>query len=165
MNIVKNDYSALLGRLSIAADREFTDPQSVELVARFRELGWEGSCRVVEAISSSANIPRNLYGFTLNAIKEEFRYLIRQQHQREQWKIADADRATQEEFCLTMRVIGLLTNFENSADLLFKFGEFMENAVTQNNLLEQLKRAESFYSDMIKKGAKLKSTNAVSFLR
>ncbi len=150
MNITKNDFNGLLGSLSIAADKEFSEKQSVELVASFRNLGWDGAYRVVESIRTSANIPRNLFGFTIAALRDEYRYLAKQKYQRDHWKVADEDKATPEEFCITMRVIGMLSRFENSANLLFKFGEYMEAALTQKDFLGTMQRAEKFYSDQIR---------------
>lgn len=164
MTITKNDYGSLIAHLGIVADREFTDKQSEGLVAAFRSLGWEGSYRVVEGIAASTNIPRNLYGTILNSIKEEQRYQAKQKFNREHWKVADEDKASEEEFCITMRVIGLICRFENSADLLFKFGDFMEKAVTQSNFMAQMKRAEEFYGNQIKAGARLKTISAGEFL-
>jgi len=157
MSLHQNDFNGLLSSLSIAADKEFTDKQTIELVASLRNLGWEGSRRVVEGIRTSANIPRNLFGFTIAAIKEEFRYIARQKHQKEQWQVSDADKASVDEYCITMRIIGLLCRFENSCELLVKFGEYMDKAVTQSNFLEIMQRAETFYKGQIKAGVKLKT--------
>lgn len=165
MNVVKNDFNGLLGQLSIAADKEFTEKQAVELVAAFRELGWEGSRRVVEAIRTSASIPRNLYGYTLSALDEELRYKRKQEYQREYWKVADSDKASPEEFQITMRTIGLLCSFEHSTELLIKFGEYMENAVSELNFMEIMNRAETFYREQIEKQNKLKPENNISVLQ
>ena len=163
MNLHQNDFNGLLSSLSIAADKEFTDKQSIELVAALRNLGWEGSCRVIESIRTSANIPRNLFGHTLATIKEEFRYLQKQKYQKTSWHVSDEEKASTEEFCITMRIIGLLCRFENSSDLLFKFGQYMENAVTQTKFLEIMQRAEKFYTDQVKAGQKLKTITAEVF--
>lgn len=163
MNLHQNDFNALLGLLSIAADKDFTEKQTIELVAALRNLGWEGSCRVIEGIRTSANIPRNLFGYTISAIRDEYRYLQKQKYQKLSWHVADEDKASPEEFCITMRIIGLLCRLENSSELLFKFGEYMEKAVTQTGFLEIMQRAEKFYSDQITAGQKLKNVTAEVF--
>jgi len=159
MNVKRDDYRGLLTQIAIASDKNFSELQTLSLIDTMQSLGWQGSYRITVAITRTGNLPKNVYGHTLCLLEDEIDHIRKQNLQKDEWKIADADCASSEEFILTMRCIGMICRFNDSPDMLKRFGEFLDKAIKRNVLFQELKKAEIFYSDNIKKGINIKKFN------
>lgn len=156
MNVKNGDFRGLVNQVSIAADKNLSEVQVLSLIDAMMTAGWQESYRVTVGVVRTGNLPRNIYGHFLALLEDEAERRKKGLLQRDQWAVKDEDCATPEEFSLTMKCIGLLCRFENAAELCHKFGEYLESAVKYNHLLESLKKAEIFYTDMYNKGKKVK---------
>jgi hypothetical protein len=152
MKVARDDYRGLLNQIAIAYDKNFSEAQSLSLIDVMITTGWQESYRVTVGVTRTGNLPRNAYGHVMALLEEESERKRKSVLSRDEWKVSDEEKATPEEFMLTMKCIGLLCRFENSAELCQKFGEYLDLSVKREHLLESLKKAEVFYSDMFKQG-------------
>lgn len=148
MNIPENDYQGLLNQISSSTDKNFTEFQIISLVDEMQTLGWQGSKRIVAMAIRNGNMPRNVYGYILNLLEEETERIKREEYDKNEWK-AVKDCASPEEFILTMKCISLISQFNNSAELLKKFGEYLKIAHERGNLLDALNKSVVFYTNLL----------------
>lgn len=151
MNVKKDDYGGLLYQISTAADRNFTETQTLSLIDIMQTLGWKGSYRITALIVRTNSLPRNIYGYVLSLLEEEIDRIRKAFLEKEEWKPATQDCASPEEFQLTMRCIGLITQLKKPGMLLERFSEYMQEAIARGKLLDTLERAEEFYEDLLRK--------------
>jgi hypothetical protein len=156
MNVKRDDYRGLLNQIAIAYDKNFSEAQTLSLVDVMITAGWQESYRVTVAVTRTGNLPRNAYGHVMALLEEEVERRNKKTLQRDSWEVSDEEKATPEEFSLTMKCIGLICRFENSAELCQKFGEYLDLSVKRNHLLESLKKAEVFYTDMFNQNKKVR---------
>lgn len=154
MNVKKDDYQGLLNQISTAADKSFSENQIVALIENMQTLGWGRAYRLTVTLLRSSILPRNIYGHVLMLLEDEINRIRKAFYDKEQWKPADENCATPEEFSLTMRCIGLISRFNGSTELLERFGEYMKSAEERGTLLETLKRTEEIYTDLLTKESK-----------
>lgn len=164
MNVKRDDYRGLLNEISIAADKNFTEIQTLSLIDTMQSLGWQGSYRITVGVRRTGNLPKNVYGHVLCLLEDEIDFVRKKNLQKDTWEVKDEDCGTPEEFQLTMRCIGMLCRFDGSRELLEKFHDFLDKAIKRGVLVQELKRAEEFYSDQIKKGLNLKQFANEQFL-
>jgi hypothetical protein len=148
MNILENDYQGLLNLITTTTDKNFSEFQIISLVDAMQSLGWRGSQRIVTMAIRNKDMPRNIYGYILGLLEEETDRIEREIHQKNEWRAIN-DCATSEEFTLTMKCISLISRFNNSSELLKKFGDYLTMAQDKGNLLDALKRSFKFYSDLL----------------
>jgi hypothetical protein len=156
MNVKKDDYRGLLNEITIASDKNFSEPQAVSLIDSMKTLGWNGSYRITVMVTRTGNLPKNIYGHVLSLIEDDIDRARKQFIQKEEWAVKEEDCATPEEFKLTMKCIGLICRFENSVELCKLFGDYLLGAYKKGILLESLKKADVFYSEQLKKDENIK---------
>lgn len=161
MNVKKNDYISLIEQIEIAADKKLSSSQAAEIEKAMENCGWSISYRVTVHITRAINIPKNIYGLILNNLDEEKDRIKKEFNQKESWKISDEDCVTPEEWELTMQCIGLICRFQNAQELCQKFGEYLEGTIARGFLLESLRKAKTFYTDMFKKEVNIKQSQGV----
>jgi hypothetical protein len=165
MNVKHGDYRGLINQISIAYDKNMSEIQTLSLIDVMITAGWQESYRVTVAVTRNGNLPRNAYGHVMALLEEEIERRKKITLQRNSWEVSDEEKATPEEFSLTMKCIGLICRFENSTELCQKYGEYLDLSVKRGHLLESLKKAEEFYTDMLNQGKKVrKNTDELKLL-
>jgi hypothetical protein len=149
MNIQKGDYQGLLNEISIVTEKTFTEDQSISLLSTMQVLGWSRSHSITMAIRHSGYLPKNIYGHVLCLLEEEIAEKKRNFLEKKSWEIKDEDRASNDEFGLTMKCISLISKFPNSKKMLTSFSLYMETAAEDGKLLDQLKKAANYYENLL----------------
>jgi hypothetical protein len=141
--------SEFFERIETATNYTFTQKQLDRLKSEFQNISNSSATKIISAIETCATVPRNVYGYTMGFIRDFANSEMKESLSRESWKVKSGDCATAEEFKLTMKCIGMLSKFENSNELLVKFGEYLNKAIDGNFLLQALKKAEVVYQGKI----------------
>lgn len=144
---MSNDFYALLARLEDAADKKLSEHQSRRVREAMEAIGYQAAHRITVRIERSANIPKNLYGFSLSMIDEEKEAGSKKTLTQSDWK-NDPNCATSEEFSMTMKCIAINLIFIDSIDLCKCLAEGMEGACKKDALLMFLRGWYENYSKL-----------------